>query len=104
MKGISKETLSELFNKFYDDEFMRVDQLETLLIEACVELSPWLPIADAPKDRPIAVYCPPYQDLESLVSKCQWHDSAGFCVDELRTPTLWKELPPDQKEMNNGRD
>ena len=96
MEGIREETLSELFKKFYDDEAMRVDELETLLMSACKELDPWLPIDEnTPKDRPIVVYCPPYQDLESLVSKCKWHESAGFCVDELRTPTLWKELPKD---------
>ena len=44
MEVISKATLLDLFKRFYDDEFMRVDELETLLMSACKELDPWLPI------------------------------------------------------------
>jgi len=51
MEGIREETLSELFKKFYEDEAMRVDELETLLIAACIELDPWLPIAEAPEGK-----------------------------------------------------
>lgn len=53
----------------------------------------WQDIATAPRDREIAVYAPVYQDLQSMVSKCQWHEDAGFCIDELREPKLWIELP-----------
>lgn len=28
-----------------------------------------------------------------MVLICQWHEDAGFCIDELRTPTLWCEIP-----------
>lgn len=55
--------------------------------------STWYPIAIAPKKIKIAVYCPPYEDLDELVSVCQWHPDAGFCVDEVRQPTLWTYLP-----------
>jgi hypothetical protein len=98
MEGISKERLLEIARQTHDSDDTNhiVLSLFDYLITECTELDPWLKIDEnTPKDRPIVVYCPPYQDLESFVSKCQWHESAGFCVDELRTPTLWQELPKD---------
>jgi hypothetical protein len=53
----------------------------------------WSPIATAPKDEAILVYCPEYQGLPELISMCLYHKDAGFCVDELRTPTHWMHLP-----------
>lgn len=55
--------------------------------------STWREMASAPKNEVILVYCPPYAGLDPLVSLCRWHEDAGFCVDELRTPYLWT-LPP----------
>lgn len=48
---------------------------------------------NTPKDRDILVYAPPYEDLKELYSVCRWHEDAGFCIDELREPTLWCEIP-----------
>ncbi len=100
MRGITEETLRELVRQNHNDhEYINPDEAW----DALEELTPWHPmclwqdIATAPKDREIAVYAPSYHELESLVSKCQWHDSAGFCIDELRTPTHWCELPADPK-------
>lgn len=67
------------------------------LINECTELDPWLPIESAPTDREILVYAPPYQDLRAIKQVCRWHESAGFCIDELRTPTHYKLLPDDPK-------
>ena len=54
----------------------------------------WLPIESAPKDgTEIIVYCPPAHGLPHMASVCAWHEDAGFCVDELREPTLWIPLP-----------
>lgn len=53
----------------------------------------WQPIESAPKDRLILVYCPSYQGLNAIVCCCQWHEDAGFCVDELRSPSHWMPLP-----------
>lgn len=46
----------------------------------------------APRDETIWVWCPEREGLSSMISLCQWHDDAGFCVDELRTPTHWRLL------------
>lgn len=40
MEGITKAKISELFEKFYNDEFMSVSELESLLIEASVDTNP----------------------------------------------------------------
>lgn len=54
----------------------------------------WKPIASAPTDgSEFVVYCPPKHGLPHLASICSYHPDAGFCVDELREPTLWTELP-----------
>lgn len=93
MRGISEKDLREKFRNLYwstDDE----RQLLTALLTECKELNPWLPIDEnTPKDKNILVYAPPYQDLQSLQQVCKWHESAGFCIDELRTPTHYQELP-----------
>jgi hypothetical protein len=57
------------------------------------DLRAWHPIETAPKDREIVVYAPGREGLGELVSLCQWHPDAGFCIDELREPTLWTEKP-----------
>ena len=64
----------------------------------CVWDSPytqkWMSISIAPRDgNDIIVYCPPAHGLNHLVSVCAWHEDAGFCVCELREPTLWIPLP-----------
>ena len=53
----------------------------------------WLPIATAPKNKLILVYCPAREGLSEIISLCEWYQDAGFCVDELRFPTHWMELP-----------
>jgi hypothetical protein len=54
----------------------------------------WLPINSAPKDgTEIIVYCPPAHGLNHMASVCAYHEDAGFCVCELREPTLWIPLP-----------
>lgn len=53
----------------------------------------WQPIEAAPTDRLILVYCPSYQGLNAIVCCCQWDEDAGFCVDELRSPSHWMPLP-----------
>ena len=53
----------------------------------------WDPIDTAPKDgTDIVVYCPPAHGLTHMVCVCAWHEDAGFCVCELRTPTHWHAL------------
>lgn len=57
-------------------------------------LADWMPINDrTPKDHPILVYAPAREGLPPLMSVCQWHPDAGFCIDELREPTIWTTLP-----------
>ncbi|WP_020184814.1 hypothetical protein [Methylopila sp. 73B] len=56
-------------------------------------MNEWRDIDTAPRDRHIFVYAPGAEfDLPDIVSLCRWHPDAGFCVDELRYPTLWAEI------------
>ena len=91
MRGITEERLMDLAEQ---SEYSR---LLADLLDECTELNAWQPIETAPKDREILVYAPPYQDLKSLTKIIAYHDSAGYCIDELRYPTHWKELPEDPK-------
>jgi len=91
--GLNKEDIQRIIRDCnLDHEY---NWIAARLMEECRELDPWLSIEDAPRDRDILVYAPPYQDLRALQSVCKWHESAGFCIDELRQPTLYKELTED---------
>lgn len=61
--------------------------------EYAAALAGWRPIDTAPQTREIVVYAPAAHGLPEMVSFCRWHEDAGFCIDELRTPTLWTERP-----------
>jgi hypothetical protein len=71
------------------------DELMDRVIDAIAGvLSEWRPIEEAPKDGTgIIVFAAPAHGLEGFVTFCRWHESAGFCVDELREPTDWQPLP-----------
>lgn len=98
MRGITEERLNEILNDPEGDEFeLEKEFLKFLIDNECTELNAWQPIETAPKDRNILVYAPPYQDLKSLTKIIAYHDSAGYCIDELRYPTHWQELPKDPK-------
>jgi len=60
---------------------------------AAAEGAAWQPIETALRDRMIWVYAPAYEGLPEIVGPCRWHDDAGFCVDELRSPTHWHLMP-----------
>jgi hypothetical protein len=58
----------------------------------------WRTMESAPRDQPIMVFAPGEDPrwspaLSDLISICQWHPDAGFCVCELRDPTHWRPLP-----------
>lgn len=56
-------------------------------------LRQWQPMDSAPQDRNIIVYAPGRDGLPSMASLCRWHPDAGFCVDEVREPICWTEVP-----------
>lgn len=97
MKYISEERLMEKFRSLYWSNGTEEELLKALINE-CKELNQWQSIETAPKDREILVYAPAYQDLRFLISVCKWNESAGFCIDELRQPTHWMELPKPPRE------
>ena len=98
MIGISKEFLESLLSNSNEKYKMSAPYVNAqrkviqALINECREQDPWLPIEDAPKDRYIRVFAPAYDGLPALQQVCRWHESAGFCIDKLRTPTHYKEL------------
>lgn len=67
-----------------------------------VKATAWQPIYSAPLNREIMVYAPAAHGLRSMQSRCRWHLDAGFCVDELREPTLWRELTVDEMAVSDG--
>lgn len=72
-----------------------IANVEVRFLQSLVEgvvTEEWAPISTAPKDREIQVFCPEKEGLLPMVSRCKWHPDAGFCVDELREPTLWAEI------------
>ena len=96
MRGITEESLRHVM-KMHDMDDSKTSLIFSHLCNECTELNAWQPIETAPKDREILVYAPPYQDLKSLTKIISYHDSAGYCIDELRYPTHWQELPEDPK-------
>ena len=56
-------------------------------------MSNWKPIATAPKDRRILVWAEEMEGLPGIVHITQWHEDAGFTIDDIRRETHWMELP-----------
>jgi hypothetical protein len=61
-------------------------------ISALPVASEWRPIAEAPLDPKltIEVYAPARDGLNPLVTLCNYHPDAGWCVCELREVTHWR--------------
>ena len=96
MRGITEESLMHVM-KMHDMNDGKTSLIFSHLFNECTDLNAWQPIETAPKDREILVYAPPYQELRCLKQVIAHHDSAGYCIDELRYPTHWQELPKDPK-------
>lgn len=62
----------------------------------------WQPIETAPKDRLIEVFASEYEGLNAMISLCQWHPDAGFCVCELRTASHWREHNPPRAVQSSA--
>ena len=76
----------------YDRRVNRIRH--ALAIFADSQRDPWSTMQSAPKDRWIIVYAPGGDlGLDDIVGPCLWHEDAGFCVDELRQPAMWREMP-----------
>ncbi len=77
---------------------MRVHLSPTVVrvVLAAAEREAWQPITTAPRDGyRMLVYAPGVDyDLPDIICLCAWDPHAGFCVDELRSPTHWRPLPP----------
>ena len=96
MKVITEERLTQLLGEAYA-EYEELF-IYNLLNTECAELNPWQPIDEnTPKDREILVFAPSYDGLRSLRQISKYHPDAGYCIDELRHPTHWQELPEDPK-------
>lgn len=80
---------------FYDDgDNLLVAMSKTI---AAYERGIWQPMATAPQNREIEVYCPAREGLPPMISLCQWHPDAGFTVCEIRHPTHWREHNPPEE-------
>lgn len=52
----------------------------------------WYHMDEAPKHKLIEVFCPSKNGLPGMFSFVLWHPDAGFTVDELREPTMWRYI------------
>ncbi len=65
--------------------FNTTQAIEAYLAEA------WQPIEQAPTDGSwVIVFAPPRAGLPAMVTAAQY---AGWCIDEIRKPTLFQPLP-----------
>ena len=79
-----------------DDEYLNdLVQKPLAALTSALEAREWRTMESAPRDQRILLYAPgdPYS-LPDLISVCEWHPDAGFCICELREPTHWRPLPP----------
>lgn len=107
------DLIEQLRDKAENDDGVAGYRLQSsdLMKEAADEIerlrNPWQDISTAPKDG--TEFWGYSQDvhhgtsLKSFISRCAWHEDAGFCTDELRDPTHWCPLetlvpPQSQKE------
>lgn len=91
MRGISKEELRRLRDHYFSLGINPVIDINNL-IEQCKELNPWLPIENAPKDKPLLLFVKyPEYIIEGSYNKDyeEWHD-IDFNVIK---PTHYQELP-----------
>lgn len=63
----------------------------------------WRPIESAPKDgTPVLVWVAAAHGLDPFITRCAWHDDAGWCADELREVTHWMPLPAAPSGIAGG--
>lgn len=85
--GISKERLETLLNY---TGYITANDLLRVLTNECTELNPWLPIEQAPKDRPVLLY------ISAGPITCR--QFVGNAYDSWAwQPTHYQELPGDPK-------
>lgn len=75
----------------------RINALEATVKAQAVELAAyramgWQPIDTAPLDGLVRVYAPAYEGLPAIECTAEYHEDAGWCVDELRQVTHWRPL------------
>lgn len=58
----------------------------------------WEPIETAPTDGTLViVYAAPRDGLRGFVTCVAYHEDAGWCVDDIRYATHWRQLPTPPK-------
>jgi hypothetical protein len=88
--AIALENLN-IFNQTYHT--LASTSVEAYLSALPTKAEGWRPINEStPHDQWLWVWCPAYQDLSEMVCLCHWDEYAGFCVDELREPRMWRPV------------
>jgi len=89
MEGISKERLLEMRNTCDARDRYAID----LIINECTELNPWMPIASAPKDRPIVLSYPELGVHDGCWIVDSWYCELSDLTQSKEQPAHWCELP-----------
>lgn len=92
MYGISKEKLLEIKETAPDGQTKLFIQC---LIVMCTELNPWMPIEDAPKDRPIVLSYPELGAHDGCWIVDSWYCELSELTQSTEQPTHWCELRDD---------
>lgn len=91
-EGIRKETLLEINPWQYDNQ----QDLLNAILGLCDELDQWIPIENAPKDKPIQLFYP-YNNRQLIY---QYHAPNGwglYVEFDYVHPTHYKPLSDDPK-------
>ena len=88
--SVTNEMLAAAIDEFSARPYSPFEDRMRAALDAAARAA-WRSMRTAPEDHPILVWCPPRDGLPEMYAVCQWHVSAGFCVDEIREPALWCE-------------
>jgi len=109
--GISKDVMAAKIAELYQCADRGNDDINGLsaganiailkvLLNECIELDPWLPIENAPKDKELLGFIE-FNNVTGYKAVIHWGNILNCWVDDLGDPVIpkkYKELPQDPKE------
>lgn len=91
--GAAKAVRKELIQQQKASELLEDTQTSYTSQELLALMSSeWRHMDEAPRDRLIRVFVAAKHGLSAFITVVQWHESAGFCVDQLREAVMWTDI------------